>query len=346
MWQEWQDKIRSAINFDKFSFSEIDSKLSSEYLSIASLLPYRIYDESNSIFENANSYGFILETGLLCSCNENMINILTGMINDAVEDNTNIQIMLWASPKIGHRLDKWHNVRSEAIYQKLAEKRYNFLSRGNSGPLSSNNQVPIREFRNFIIVSMPAISLGVIESLKLLRTSLKSTLKSIGLDTCDLNAERFVNLMREFINPNFDLHNHSDLYFNCHDSLNDVISKSDNSLEILEDKLLFADSVEARALSAKHLPDVWTGWQTPALLGDPHNDHLQVPCPFLISFSFTYEASDQKGRAMRKQEWSSRQADSYLGKFISDVKHQARDWQFVLDKLGEGIKQGHCMKVC
>ena len=338
MFQELIDRIKAAMSFDQFKFSDINAKISPEYLSISSLLPYRIYDDQNCIFENANSYGFILESSLLCGCDENMINILTGMINDSVEDETSIQIMLWASPKVGANLDKWRQVRSGTIYQELAAKRYDFLSKNNALPLSVNHNVPVREFRNFIMASMPATHSGAIELLKSLRITLKSTLKSIGLETRDVNAENFVNLMREFINPDFNLHYNNDLYFNACDSLNGVISNPDNELEVSEDKLLFSNNIEVRTLSVKHLPDVWAGWRTAELLGDPVNDYLQIPCPFLISFSFSYDLGDQKNRAMRKQEWSSRQANSYLGKFIPDVKHQAKDWQFVLDKVGEGIR--------
>ena len=67
----------------------------------------------------------MLEAAPLTGISEESLTILNGLIADSLPTGATLQLLLWASPKIGRVLETWCNARQGrgAIYEELARQR-------------------------------------------------------------------------------------------------------------------------------------------------------------------------------------------------------------------------------
>ena len=339
-------------NYQKFKkyFQAIDGDqepLKSEEASFegkVSLYPYRIYDEIHDLYINKGSYGFIIEVAPLCGADENTVKILTSMITDGVGEGYTLQIINWASPRVGDYVDRWkkERVKTGGIYKKLAEKRHEYYKQAHIKPLASGSQYVIRDFRVIIAVSCEGeLTNKGKEEMKSLRVQLKTTLKGIGVDSWDMAAESFINFMDEIVNPSFKQEREY-IHWNKHDTLADNIATAGTVLEV-EPGYLKAESdegeVEIVGYSVSKFPTVWAAWMTGDLIGAALEDYLRIPCPFLTMFAFTFDGVEKANNvATIKSVRTQQQLEQGLGKFVSGIADKARDWKFVTEKIGDGQK--------
>ena len=339
-------------NYQKFKkyFQAIDGDqepLKSEEASFegkVSLYPYRIYDEIHDLYINKGSYGFIIEVTPLCGADENTVKILTSMITDGVGEGHTLQIINWASPRVGDYVDRWkkERVKTGGIYKKLAEKRHEYYKEAHIKPLARGSQYVIRDFRVIIAVSCEGeLTNKGKEEMKSLRVQLKTTLKGIGVDSWDMEAESFINFMDEIVNPSFK-QEREHINWNKHDTLADNIATAGTVLEV-EPDYLRAESddgeVDIVGYSVSKFPTVWAAWMTGDLIGSTLEDYLRIPCPFLTMFAFTFDDVEKANNlATIKSVRTQQQLEQGLGKFVSGIADKAKDWKFVTEKIGDGQK--------
>src|SRR5690242_4335917 len=104
------DRTQFGVITDSQSIPVIEDSL--DYHSLNQLLHFDGYNPSTDIFYNKKSQGFILEAYPLLGANEELVNILTSLVTDVLPFNTDLQFILWGSPKIGGILDRFEQVRS------------------------------------------------------------------------------------------------------------------------------------------------------------------------------------------------------------------------------------------
>lgn len=329
---------------EKLSRINDTNPLENVFPSISSLLPYQVFDEVDSLYINDKSYGFLLEVTPLCGASKDTVNILTGMITDGVPEGCSIQVINWAGPKVGERLQEWDASRNKAapIYRKLANKRIEFFQGKNWQSLFTNPFL-IRDFRVFIAVSIP-MSYGDKgkKSLIALKDQLKTTLQSSGMRSIELLPDAFLSLIEELINPNKGMLA-PQVRWNKLDHLKDHISDREQTVQVKPSGLVLEkpqhDPIEIRSFSVRNFPEIWTQWYNRDLIGDFYSDFLRIPCPFLSVFSFIYgNEESQNNKANIKSIRATQQAGSGIARFIPSVKEIDRDWQFVVDKLKKGQK--------
>ena len=326
------------------SDKELKAHLDSGFRTICNLLPYRAYEEEERLYYNENSYGFILEATPLCGADEKMVGVLTGMITDGVPEGCNIQVINWASPRVGHTLEAWAEKRYETggIYKKLAEKRLEHYSGKNWESLLTCSPLLLRDFRIFIAVSVPDSTRekGRFE-LRGLRDQLITTLRGANILSYELEPEGLINFLDEVVNPRRSMKK-SKLKWDKLNYINEHLKQGDNTLEVEPDSLTFKNSeceTEVRSYSIKNFPEIWTQWMNSDLIGDSFSDYLQIPCPFLTVFSICFGNDDrERNKAVLKTTNATRKSGSGLGRFLPEVFAIEKDWKFVTDKLKNGQK--------
>ena len=311
-----------------------------------SIFPYRAFDEVDNLYVNDGSYGFILEATPLCGADRDTVGVLSSMITDGVPEGCTIQVINWASPRIGDKLDEWAapRIKNGSIYKKLAESRLKAYKESNWESLLSNNPFLVRQFRLVFAVSQP-VKYGELgrRSLIALRDQLKSTLASAGVTSREMHPDAFLSFMDELVNPSFES-NTSKIKWNKFDSLDKQLGNPETTLEVKPDELVFdgikdGSPIVLRNYTVKNFPDVWAQWNNRDLLGDFYSDFLRIPCPFLTVFSFTFGREDSSvNRANAKSLNSARQANSGIAKFMPSILEKDRDWKFVVEKLKYGQK--------
>jgi len=326
--------------FDKkkpINHKEVTSLFDHHFLS--RLLPYETFDTETSLFINKKSIGFILETTPLLGSSEEVENILASVVTDILPANVDMQFLLWASPKIAPMLDAFEAARSKnEKFLWLAKKRTEYLKKGAHTSLSNFGSLLIRNFRTFIVISSSRKNLDS-HDLVGLRDDIESSLKSINIGSHTLNAQQFISTFFDIITPTNNLYPH-DFVWNEFDSLSTQLTHPEWRMRIQSDALQFSskdEMIETHCLSVREYPQKATQWKTTENLGQLFNATLQIPCPFLMSFSLrkTNQEKAFAGSQLKTMQ-SESNAKSPLAKFKPSVNREYEDWEFVRGRLSEG----------
>src|SRR3546814_19325067 len=88
-------------------------------------LPYRVYDEGAKLYRNARSKGFVLEVTPLIGADERTGEILGQFFSEGLPQGACLQVLNFASPRIGSVVGPWFAPRYEqgGIYEALARAR-------------------------------------------------------------------------------------------------------------------------------------------------------------------------------------------------------------------------------
>lgn len=333
------DRTQFGVNTNSQSIPVIEDSL--DYHSLNQLLHFDGYNPSTDIFYNKKSQGFILEAYPLLGANEELVNILTSLVTDVLPFNTDLQFILWGSPKIGGILDRFEQVRSGngEVYEWLAKKRTDFLKKGAFKSLSKQGSFMLRDMRLFIAVSQSTgKGQDLTDKLIALRDDIVSSLKSIQMPTMNLPINEFIGVIADLLHPS------SDVYptiseWNSYDSLSQQLCDQEYFIRVYKDKLQFEadeETWEARALSVKEYPKSMAQHDMTNAIGKLFNDSLQIPCPYLKTFSLrlvdhesglgTEFKTDRKKKSAQHQDSVSR----------PKMKKEYYDWSFVNERLAEG----------
>lgn len=309
------------------------------------LLPYRAYDAATGLYVNAGSCGFMLEISPLVGTSEEAIRHLTAAFSDNMPDHSSLQVMLWASPRIGHMIRGWHDVRQDSgpMYADMAAKRAAYFMNGAwTSPLGGTGNL-LRDFRVFVAGSIP----GSIEKRRIVATamkrSVKTALENVGVQVEALEPDGFLSILDEWVNPD-DSEERPERRWRSIDPLHHQLSHAEGGITVRPHSLLMGDGrYDIRCLNVHSYPEAWAGWQNDHLLGSAWSDFQRVPSPFMLSFSFTVGSETADGaRAALKSTRATQKAGTDLARFMPMIREQAAEWKNVAQKIREGHKLAHC----
>lgn len=313
-----------------------------DYHSLTQLLHYSSYNPDTSIYFNKKSQGFILEAYPLLGANEETVNILTSLLTDVLPLNTDLQFILWASPKIGETLDRFEEARSKGgdVYSWLAKKRTDFLKKGTNKSLTASGNYILRDFRLFISISKArSIDQDDSTDLMTLREDMISSLKSIQIPSNSLAVEEFISVMSDILHPTSSVYP-TRQHWNQYETLAEQLYDPESKMTVHKDKLQIENNEEiweARALTVKDYPQSMAQWKMNDAIGQLFNTSLQIPCPFVTTLSIrlmNHERAvfDAQVKTINKEKT----AKSPLAKFIPKISREFEDWSFVQQRLSEG----------
>lgn len=307
---------------------------------LSSLLPYETYDPDTSLYSNKKSIGFMLEGIPLMGSSEEIETILSSILTDILPPTCDLQFLLWASPKIEPVLDAFQKARSKnETFSWLAQKRVDHLRKGAYESLSSFGSHLVRDFRLFIVVSMAKKHADRTSELIGLRDDLTSSLKSINMPTRSIQVTEFLSILSDLMTPSRDL-KPTITPWNELDSLSLQLTNPEWCMEVHPHSLLFLseeEKVDVRCLTVREFPAKATQWKVTENIGQLFNATLQIPCPFLVSFSI--RKIDQEKAFTRSQLTVMNRestAKSPLAKFKPSIAREYEEWEFVRSRLSEG----------
>ena len=88
-------------------------------------LPYRVYDPASRLYVNARSKGFILSVTPLIGADERTAEILGQFFSEGLPEGSCVQILHYASPRIGRIVAPWFGPRylQGGVYEAIARHR-------------------------------------------------------------------------------------------------------------------------------------------------------------------------------------------------------------------------------
>ena len=314
------------------------------YHSLTQLMHLDSFQAETALFFNKKSKGFILEAYPLLGANEETINILMSVLTDVLPPETDLQFLLWASPKIGRTLDAFETHRSQSgeLYHWLAKKRTDFLRQGAFKSLTAQGSYLLRDFRLFIVLSQKR---GLMESddstLLTLREDMISSLKSIQVPAQPMGVEEVISLVGELLHPNSSVYP-TESQWNPYETLSQQVCDPESMLTVHPDRIEIEnqDEVwEARALTVKEFPSSSAQWKMMDAIGQMFNSSLQVPCSFVSSLHIRLIDHEKSlFNAQIKTMNKEKTARSPLAKWMPKISKEYEDWSFVQQRMADGDK--------
>src|SRR5579885_224342 len=333
------DRTQFGVKTGRQEISSLQDSL--DYQSLNQLLHYDGYSFDTDIFYNKKSQGFILEAYPLLGANEEIVNILTSLVTDVLPANTDLQFILWGSPKIGEILDRFEQARSGngEIFEWLAKKRTDFLKKGAFKSLSTQGSFILRDMRLFIAVSQSTVkNQDLSDKLIALRDDISSSLKSIQMPTANVPVNEFISVITDILHPSSDVYS-TRREWNPYDSLSQQICDPEYFIRVFKDKLQFEtndETWEARALSVKEYPKSMAQYDMTNAIGKLFNDSLQIPCPFIKTLSLRLVDHEAGFGTEFKTDRKKKSAQHQNAESKPKMTKEYQDWAFVNERLAEG----------
>ncbi|HVV69606.1 MAG TPA: type IV secretion system protein TraC [Gammaproteobacteria bacterium] len=308
---------------------------------LSSLLPYETYDPDTQLFYNKKSQGFMLEVSPLTGANEQTVQILASLLTDVLPTSADLQCLLWASDKVGDSIDAFAIERSQhsGIFSWLAQKRAEFLKNGTLQSLAADGNFILRDFKLYLVVSMPHKNQTNIEELSQVRDDITSSLRSLQMASRNIPIENFLSLMTDLLNPSSTCYAAHQPWHEL-DALSLQMTDPEYQLTVHPNQLKLNSEQEnwdIRCFTVRDFPQTMTQWLMSENLGQLFNNALQIPCPFLISLHVR-PLDQEKSSARAQMNFLNKDstARSPLAKFKPTIRQEHHDWAFVRDRLAEG----------
>jgi conjugal transfer ATP-binding protein TraC len=325
-------------------------------------LPYRVYDEDAKLYRNARSKGFVLDVTPLIGADERTGEILGQFFSEGLPQGACLQVLNFASPRIGSVVGPWFAPRYEqgGIYEAIARARtrrlYDLV--WNSG--SAHAPFHARNVRLIVSLGVPVPGSVTDAELSECREGLLGMLHSLGLHAQELRPGGLLALIGELTSPT--TAHETDIHaWNPHDTLDVQAIRRDIELEVGDDRLTlrterfretgrdeegnpevgecYPDHFDMRHYAVRSTPERWAPWECARLIGDMFTDKLRFPCPAATMLCLVYPDQEAaSARAGFKFMRTTSLSQTKSARFLPKLAEQSAEWRHVQAELQAGKK--------
>ncbi|WP_051882318.1 type IV secretion system protein TraC [Parvularcula oceani] len=356
------DRVGAALTGEGSLFDGVRRETSLDRLS--EMLPYRLHDEQAGLYLNARSCGFVLEIVPLLGADDAAVAVLAETLSEGIPDHAHLQIINWASPRIGPVLDGWAAARGgeAGVLKTMALHRVDHLRAGAFESLSREAPFLARQFRVFLALGLAGdADQATRERLAELRANIAQALKSIGVASREVGPDALIRFLDDVLNPRLGI-GRGEAAYDESELLGRQVVRPDTKVRVEADRLLF-DTIAAadrspfadpegpglldydnarfdvRAFSARKFPERFHQAGMASAIGHPLTKQLRLPCPVLsclaISFGSKDGAADLVGAKFGRAE---QQAGTNMVRFLPELSEKAEDWKWVREHVRGGAR--------
>jgi conjugal transfer ATP-binding protein TraC len=331
-----------------------------ENFQFSDLLPYNSYDPETGLFKNDDNYGFVLKLSTLVGATEETYKVISGIFTGNLPAGTGVQFTLVASPNIMPLFKRWarhaktdedkvmveewenpEEKRSTNMYRWLRRKRIEYLKNSFHKSLFDDQAYNLRDYHLYISVCFPYNNSDMNVSDKAIqeainhRSSIISMLKAASMSSLKVDANHFLYLMDEILNPKYSQKNDS-INWNEGKLLKHQMIDGESNILIDQDGMTINES-DVRSYSVKSYPAAWAIWGMGELIGDTFKNAQRIPGHFLITLGvYVPDQEVLQKKVSLKSARATQNADSVMAKFNPSMAEQKKDWDFVTRKLNDG----------
>jgi len=332
---------------------------------LASLLPWRYYDPEHGVYVQDRSIGIVLAISPLVGGDDSTQRILTELFNEALPELAKVQIIQWASPKIGPIVDHWAEARAArgGVQAELARHRRELFRKGAWEGLSSSSPFLVRDFRVLVSVELSGRSdKRAMETLAEVRERFVQTLKTLNGGAYPVEPAELIAMMADLLNPSTSIER-TEPYYDNEVPICDQIVRLDTRVTVHRNKLVFStasrgdgfqaadwqkelqsaqQAFEIRGMTVRQFPDHSSQQAMARTIGDLFNDQLRLPGPTVASLCFSLLSgektiADTEFKRLRTQQGR----DSGVAKMFPGMRKAAEDWEMVAEDVAEGARLAH-----
>tara|TARA_R110002033_G_scaffold9805_5_gene32160 strand:- start:11 stop:2593 length:2583 start_codon:yes stop_codon:yes gene_type:complete len=329
---------------------------------LAHWLPYRSFNAKTGIFHNASAREIALEVAPMVGADERSADIISQCLSEGVPAGATVQIVNFASSRVGGKLSDWFVPRysAEGVYERMAKHRTDYLSDGVWNSLSKDAPFHLRQFRLLISIGIPDGGSSTDEELVSVAESMMSAFRSIDVSSRLIDPVNLLALIDDITSPTTAAGD-DPIDYNSFDSIADQAVRRDMEVRHYPDRLefrterlrptgvdkdgvpeigvMYPDTFEVRSYAVRNLPPRWAPWDCARLIGDLFTDKLRLPCPVATTLCLTYpDATTSANKAAYKYMRTSSLSDSKSSRFLPQLKDQSREWEDVQEQLRQGNK--------
>ncbi|OYX36050.1 MAG: type-IV secretion system protein TraC [Caulobacterales bacterium 32-69-10] len=334
--------------------------------SLSKLLPYRMWDADRELYVNEGRLGFVIEVIPLIGADEVQGRMLEELFARGVPAGATVQVLNYASPKIGDLIDRWAKVRAQqgGVYKELGRARREFLAKGAWASASAHSPFYFRDFRIFITVEKAGeLDSPVADELVEARSRFIADFKAMRSLAEVVHPQQLVELVGDILNPTTNVRRND----RKHDEtvyLNEQMVNWDtaytvyrNRLDITTvangDELLLDESdpqvvalaregqrrdehFQVRGFAVSKFAHQWSQGRMSRLLGDMFNDQLRLVGPSITSLCFQ-NMSEEKTRTIAefKRIRTAQAAGNYFSRMSPETMAAAEEWKWVAEEVSD-----------
>ncbi|MEY4250611.1 MAG: hypothetical protein RJA87_2244 [Pseudomonadota bacterium] len=330
-------------------------------------LPYRTYDETKGLYEQAGTVGWVLEVVPLIGADETTSRTLSELFTHAVPQGGFVQVISYASPKIGEIVDPWALERAKqgGVFEMLARRRREHFRKGAWDSASKQSPFFFRDFRIFIAVELAgSINSVAADLLVEAREKFQADIRAIRSDCAIVAPTQLIGLVGDILNPTTNIRPRSETYdqnrwlneqmvdpdttwiryrdksvVRCRAKGDGLLNEAAGQDEVaLEREGKGADETfQIRGFSVGQFPEHWTQGLMSRLLGDMFNDQLRLVGPTVTTLCFS-SLSPEKTRSTSefKRLRTNQAVSNPIGRMFPDARKAAEDWALVMEDVSEG----------
>lgn len=286
-----------------------EKRFQSEFLEpdyLSDLLAYRLYDSERKIFENKDSFGFVLEAIPLLGAGKDAHQEINLLMKDIGEEGSCFQCLMLADHRIDLFLDSWKAPREKkgGIFKKTADKKVAFLKQE-----SISGDIPPRIFRFFFSYSHPkpqdADFPFFLEKLTEKKKKAIETFSRLS-HVFEMEPAELITLVSGMAGFDLNPETQTRKAWNRDTWLSKQVCMPGGAIEVRKDGLLFNNGKgEAlfKTYEAVDFPDNWMMAFTGDLIGDFFNASYRLPSPFFLHYGVHFpnqQKTENKFRAREK----------------------------------------------
>ena len=298
-------------------------------------LPYDEY--SDGIFKNKNSYGFILKVSHFSGVSEQKKDVLGSFVNYEVPTECYLEIINYASPKIGHITNKYLDASQRgSLYEKLARRRVDYINSGSWKNILGNKGFYIfRDFSLYFVVTVKREE--DLEVLKTFKEKMHYTLERLGCSVKIVDDMELAALLKEFLYP--EANANAAITFERKDKIMQYMDGESEFVAEVDGVRVTNNKKEFKYLifEVVEFPDAWELGESVNLM-EKFEHGVRMPFPFMIRYGMKFlDHEKSKRMAGRTRALKIKQGDTdgifqYVPKMIEEIE----DWDYIDKCLGTG----------
>jgi conjugal transfer ATP-binding protein TraC len=339
---------------------------------LSDVLPYRSWDENRGLYESNKTVGFILEVVPLIGATDVTGRMLGELFTHSVPAGATVQVLSYASPKIGEVVDPWAHARAAqgGVFAAMAKHRREHFR--NAAWRSASKQAPfyLRDFRIFLTVELPGSGSSMAaDQLVEAREKFIADLQAMRTDAYPVAPRQLIATIGDILNPTTNIRPR-EVAFDDNRWINEQLVHNDTTWTIFRDRIEVRTRAEGdelvsndatddevalrrelqakderfqiRGFSVKQFPEQWTQGAMSRILGDMFNDQLRLIGPTVVSLCFrSISAEKTRSTAEFKRMRTNQAASNPIGKMFPDTRKSAEDWTLVMEDVAEGALLAH-----
>ena len=304
------------------------------------LIPVKGY-EDGLFLTNDNEIGFGFLAEPLWGADSHTASRLNSLMNLDWPEQSALQFCLWQGPDIMAYLHEYESIREEDS-KKEAGIRKAFLCDGSWEPLIDN--IIVRNAQLIITFKTPLpkghrkIPESFLERLENIRGACDETLRTVGVQHTDLNAEMLLRIYQTMFVRKKDAEWRADprTYYNDNESFESQVFDYDNDVSVSKNEIDSGEDI-IKTLSIKRFPQFGYFGDAISFVGDPQNGARGIFENVMVSATIIFPSVETtKAKVAAKRSYVQHQAYGPMLKHIPALAELNESFTTLDDSFNDG----------